>query len=355
MMNDYERTLELVALAEESAGATQAQQVEYMQSLEASQKRLATAYEAFITALVDNDLVKAMIDLLAQVIERFAAAFSNGDKSASSVTRQIATWGALLVGIGALLVPLLFKTLNKIGEIFLALKNTKTIEREKLRLISLQNVERKLSLQLLEKEQLIGKQLAGKELTKREAARLRGLDTQIDGTQAELELLKNPQTAEQSAEYIKQEKTAAMSSKIQGAMMIIAGAMAVISFIIDSIKRIQNAAAEAAQEVIEKNTELQAAIYENNRVIGSIKKLTKSFDELDHKLIKTSKDWDEIENIRQQLLEQFKAEDRQSMENMRVEELASLATGRATELEAENVKKLAEMEKNIKKASGSAN
>lgn len=87
MMNDYERTLELVALAEESAGATQAQQVEYMKSLEASQKRLATAYEAFVTALVDNDFIKAMMDLLAQVIERFAAALSLGDKSGASIAR----------------------------------------------------------------------------------------------------------------------------------------------------------------------------------------------------------------------------------------------------------------------------
>lgn len=91
MMSDYERTLELVQVAEDSAGATQAQQVEYMESLEASQKRLATAYEALITALVNNDAVKTIIDFIAQVIERFAAALSSGDKSATSITRQIGT------------------------------------------------------------------------------------------------------------------------------------------------------------------------------------------------------------------------------------------------------------------------
>lgn len=91
MMSDYERTLELVAIAEDSVGATKAQQVEYMESLEASQKRLATAYEALITALVDNDAVKAIIDFMAAVIERFAAALSSGDKSGASITRQIGT------------------------------------------------------------------------------------------------------------------------------------------------------------------------------------------------------------------------------------------------------------------------
>jgi chromosome condensin MukBEF ATPase and DNA-binding subunit MukB len=91
MMNDYERTLELVALAEDSVGATQAQQVEYMQSLEASQKRLATAYEALITALVNNDAVKTIIDFMAKVLERFASALSAGDKSAASITRMIGT------------------------------------------------------------------------------------------------------------------------------------------------------------------------------------------------------------------------------------------------------------------------
>lgn len=88
MMSDYERTLELVAIAGDSAGATAAQHVEYMQSLEASQTRLATAYEALITALVNNDMIKAVLDFLAQILERIAAALSSGDKSELSMTRQ---------------------------------------------------------------------------------------------------------------------------------------------------------------------------------------------------------------------------------------------------------------------------
>ena len=253
-----------------------------------------------------------------------------------------------------MLVPFLVKTINNVREIFTALTKTKAIEAEKLRLLTLQNLQRQYSLQLLEKEYLLGKKTTGT-LTSAEKKQLANLDGQIDLTKKDIDASDSVAGAAGTAEGKRVGKQQSTASKAQSAMMIIAGAAAVISLLADSVKRIQNAAAEAAQEVLGKNTELQAEIYENTQVIGNIKKLTSSFKELDDKLIKTSKDWDEIENIRQQLLEQFKAEERQSMENMRVEELAALAEGRATELEAENVKKLTEMEENMKKASGTAN
>jgi len=42
------------------------------------------------------------------------------------------------------------------------------------------------------------------------------------------------------------------------------------------------------------------------------------------------------------------------MESMRVEEIVALSRSEATRLEEDNVKKLTEMEKNMKKASGTA-
>lgn len=57
MMTDYQRTLELVQTSEDSLGATNAQQMEYLRSLEAAQNRLKTSYEAFITALTQNEAI----------------------------------------------------------------------------------------------------------------------------------------------------------------------------------------------------------------------------------------------------------------------------------------------------------
>ena len=81
MMNDYERTLELIAISSDSVGATNAQQVKYLQSLEAAQNRLQTSYEAFIAALTQNELIINIINKLADVVSYIAKLLDTKDKN----------------------------------------------------------------------------------------------------------------------------------------------------------------------------------------------------------------------------------------------------------------------------------
>lgn len=188
-----------------------------------------------------------------------------------------------------MLVPLLVKTVNNVREIFSALKNTKAIEAEKLRLLTQQNLQRQYSLQLLQQEYLLGKQNAGT-LTPEEKKQLANISGQVAQTKKDLDASDTIKGASGTAEGMRLEKQRAGALKAQGAMMVIAGAAAAVSFIADAVKRIQNAAADAAAQTIEKNTKLQAEIYENTQIINSITKLTDSFETLDDKLVKTSKD-----------------------------------------------------------------
>lgn len=57
MMTDYERTLELVDESSNSLGATNAQQAEYLESMDAALNNLQVSYQAFITAITDSDIV----------------------------------------------------------------------------------------------------------------------------------------------------------------------------------------------------------------------------------------------------------------------------------------------------------
>jgi len=67
-MQDYNRTLELVRLSEESAGATNAQHAQFMQGLEAATARLTTAYQQFITALTNSDLIVGIVNTLGDML-----------------------------------------------------------------------------------------------------------------------------------------------------------------------------------------------------------------------------------------------------------------------------------------------
>jgi hypothetical protein len=68
-MADFDRTLELINISQESAGATNAQQVEFMQGLEAATIGLQTAYQQFIKTISDSDIIIGIVKILTTVIE----------------------------------------------------------------------------------------------------------------------------------------------------------------------------------------------------------------------------------------------------------------------------------------------
>jgi hypothetical protein len=78
MMQNYDRTLELVEDSSNSLGATEAQQVEYMQGLEYATNKVKTAYQALIKSFVNNDAIKEIANFIANIIETITKFFANG-------------------------------------------------------------------------------------------------------------------------------------------------------------------------------------------------------------------------------------------------------------------------------------
>ena len=68
MMQDYERTQELVTAANNSAGASQKQYEKTMESLETKLKKLENAWTEFSTGLMNSDLVKFAVDFLTSLL-----------------------------------------------------------------------------------------------------------------------------------------------------------------------------------------------------------------------------------------------------------------------------------------------
>ena len=68
MMSNYERTMELVEAANNSAGASQEQYEKTMDSLSAKLNNLANTWNEFTMGIANNQVIKTFIDLLTQLI-----------------------------------------------------------------------------------------------------------------------------------------------------------------------------------------------------------------------------------------------------------------------------------------------
>ena len=69
MMSNYERTMELVGAANNSAGASQEQFDKTLKSLEAKLARLKNAWDEFTTGIANNELIKFGVDVLTKLLE----------------------------------------------------------------------------------------------------------------------------------------------------------------------------------------------------------------------------------------------------------------------------------------------
>ena len=70
MMGDYDRTMELVADANNSAGASQEQFGKTMESLDSKLQRLKNAWDEFVMNLTNSDLVKGAVDFVTSLLEQ---------------------------------------------------------------------------------------------------------------------------------------------------------------------------------------------------------------------------------------------------------------------------------------------
>ncbi len=72
IMSGFDRTLELVNISQNSAGATMAQHTEFMKGMEAATVGLQNAYQKFITTITDSELIIGIIQGLSVGIEAVA-------------------------------------------------------------------------------------------------------------------------------------------------------------------------------------------------------------------------------------------------------------------------------------------
>jgi TP901 family phage tail tape measure protein len=89
MMSDYGRTQELVAAANNSAGASNRQFEKTMDSLESKLEKLKNAWDEFSMGILNSDLVKIGVDILTKFLEIINKATSTFDGLGGSIMKVI--------------------------------------------------------------------------------------------------------------------------------------------------------------------------------------------------------------------------------------------------------------------------
>lgn len=69
MMSDYDRTMELVSAANNSAGASQEQFDKTLDSMEAKLNKLHNAWNSFVMGLANSSVIKSLVDTLTNVLD----------------------------------------------------------------------------------------------------------------------------------------------------------------------------------------------------------------------------------------------------------------------------------------------
>ena len=132
MMSDYERTMELVNAANNSAGASQKQFEKTTQSLEAKINRLKNSWDTFVQGLANSSFIKASVDaltLLLNVLNKITDVFGANSISdfAITLTLIVSIFSKLRTVIdGAIKKYQTFSDLMKGGKVLKAATQTAT-------------------------------------------------------------------------------------------------------------------------------------------------------------------------------------------------------------------------------------
>lgn len=114
MMSNYDRTMELVAAATNSAGASQKQFEKTTDSLESKLNRLSNAWDAFTMGLANNELIKLGVDLLTGLLNTINTITGVLPGAGEGIAKLLITIGALKAG-GAIFDGF-FTNLKKTGD-----------------------------------------------------------------------------------------------------------------------------------------------------------------------------------------------------------------------------------------------
>lgn len=109
MMSNYDRTMELVEAANNSAGASTEQFGKTLESLDAKLQKLQNAWDTFTMGLANNEAIKIAVDMLTgllNIVNDLTGALGNG---ISAILKLGAAFGAMKLGksfLGALTIGL---------------------------------------------------------------------------------------------------------------------------------------------------------------------------------------------------------------------------------------------------------
>jgi hypothetical protein len=120
-MNDFDRTLELVNISQESAGATNAQQVKFMEGLQFALVNLQTAYQNFIKTLSDTQIIIDSVNFLAEALNSLASGLETLGMAGKNFMIVIGTLFAI-----SKLIPIITKLVGSIKILITGLKAATT-------------------------------------------------------------------------------------------------------------------------------------------------------------------------------------------------------------------------------------
>lgn len=98
MMSDYKRTTELVAAANNSAGASQRQFNKTLESFQSKLAKLKNSWDTFLMGIADNEIIKGAIDLLTNLLDSINKLTEELDGIPGSLTRIGIALGGLKIG-----------------------------------------------------------------------------------------------------------------------------------------------------------------------------------------------------------------------------------------------------------------
>ena len=104
MMEDYDRTMELVTTAQDSAGRSEQQFAKYQDTVEYKVNQLKNSWEQFRTSLIDSDVFKRVIEWLTKVVDKMNEIGPTkilGIGAALATTLKLLQTSGVLAGQGA--------------------------------------------------------------------------------------------------------------------------------------------------------------------------------------------------------------------------------------------------------------
>lgn len=285
IMNDFPRTLELVQTAEESAGATNAQHMEYMNSMAAAMTGLQTAWQKFITTITESEIIIGVVRTLTSTVEFF-----------SKVLNSLGLVGKnAMIAIGGLVLALNAKNIQtKIG---IALGITSEGQYSRLTAAYWKNIWAAITMKKSEdalnktkSKGLIGwlaKIIALRHI-RRNTLEVTGANVGLAASEKVLNTTVVEGTFAWSAYWI---------AATAGIALILVGVAAVIAVIVKLYKKHK----ELSKSVEEVKNEYSALNYELNKTNKSMKSVIEKYDELSKKSIKTDEDREALAELQSEI------------------------------------------------------